>query len=86
MQWFSFIKKHHDANTLHAALGNIDANILSIMKIIGFDNSAAVDRDWIAAYSAPFPTKEDCVGAIEFPLDALLGRVAPYFQEGFRLF
>jgi len=25
------------------------------------------------------------VGAIEFPLDALLGRIAPYIQEGFPL-
>jgi haloalkane dehalogenase len=84
-RWFSFIKKHHDANTLHEVLGNLDTNVLSIMKIIGFENSAVVDRNWIAAYSAPFPTKEDCVGAIEFPLDALLGRVAPYIQEGFPL-
>jgi pimeloyl-ACP methyl ester carboxylesterase len=84
-QWFSFIKKHHDANTLHEVLGNLDTNVLSIMKIMGFENSAAVDRNWIAAYSAPFPTREDCVGAIEFPLDALLGRVAPYIQEGFPL-
>lgn len=25
------------------------------------------------------------MGAIEFPLDALVGRVAPYIQEGFPL-
>jgi cis-3-alkyl-4-acyloxetan-2-one decarboxylase len=55
------------------------------MKIMGFENSAAVDSNWIAAYSAAFPTKDDCVGAIEFPLDAVLGRIAPYIKEGFPL-
>jgi cis-3-alkyl-4-acyloxetan-2-one decarboxylase len=83
--WFSFVKRHHDAGTLHEILGNLDANVLSIMKIMGFENSAAVDSSWIAAYSAPFPTKQDCVGAIEFPLDAVLGRIAPYIREGFPL-
>jgi len=83
--WFKFVKKHHDAKTLHEILGNLDANALSIMKIMGFENSAAVDSNWIAAYSAAFPTKDDCVGAIEFPLDAVLGRIAPYIEEGFPL-
>lgn len=83
--WFQFIKRHHEAGTLHEVLGHLDANILSVMKIIGFENSAAVDDNWIAAYSAPFPTKDDCIGAIEFPLDALLGRIVPYVKEGFSM-
>ncbi len=83
--WFQFIKKHHDSGTLHEVLGHLDVNILSIMKIVGFENSAAVDSNWIAAYGAPFPTKDDCVGAIAFRLDALLGRIAPYVREGFPL-
>ena len=83
--WFQFVKTHHDAKTLHEILGNLDANALSVMKIMGFENSAAVDSNWIAAYSAAFPTKDDCLGAIEFPLDAVLGRIAPYIKEGFPL-
>jgi pimeloyl-ACP methyl ester carboxylesterase len=83
--WFQFVKKHHDAETLHEILGNLDANALSVMKIMGFENSAAIDSNWIAAYSAAFPTKDDCVGAIEFPLDAVLGRIAPYIKEGLPL-
>lgn len=83
--WFQFIKKHHDAGTLHEVLGHLGTNILSIMKIVGFENSAAVDANWIDAYSAPFQTKEECIGAIEFPLDALLGRIEPYVREGFPL-
>jgi pimeloyl-ACP methyl ester carboxylesterase len=83
--WLQFIKKHHETGTLNEVLGHLGSNILSIMKVIGFENSDAVDDNWIAAYSAPFPSKADCVGAIEFPLDALLGRMAPYVREGFPL-
>lgn len=81
--WFKFIKKHHDAGTLREVLGHLDVNVLSIMKIIGFENTAVVDDNWLAAYAAPFPTADDCIGAIEFPLDALLGRILPYVREGF---
>ncbi|MFO1082149.1 MAG: alpha/beta fold hydrolase [Reyranellaceae bacterium] len=83
--WFAFVKKHHDAGTLHEVLGHLDVNVLSIMKLIGFENSAAVDDHWLAAYGAPFATRDDCIGAIEFPLDALLGRILPYVREGFPL-
>jgi pimeloyl-ACP methyl ester carboxylesterase len=83
--WLEFIKKHHEAGTLHEVLGHLDTNVLSVMKILGFENSGAVDANWIAAYSAPFPNKADCIGAIEFPLDALLGRMVPYVREGFPL-
>jgi len=83
--WFQFVKKHHEAGTLHEVLDHLDVNVLSIMKIIGFENSSAVDANWIAAYSAPFPTRDDCIGAIEFPLDVLLGRFLPYVREGFPL-
>jgi pimeloyl-ACP methyl ester carboxylesterase len=52
------------------------------MKIIGFENTAAVDDTWIRAYSAPFETSEECVGAVEFPLDAYRGRIRDYVIEG----
>ena len=83
--WFQFIKKHYDAGTLDEALGHLDAHVLSIMKIVGFQNTAVVDDTWIRAYSTPFPAKEDCIGAIEFPLDILLGRIIPYVKEGLPL-
>jgi pimeloyl-ACP methyl ester carboxylesterase len=83
--WFQFIKSQHDAGKLHEVLGHLGTNILSVMKMIGFEKSAAVDSNWIAAYSAPFPTEDDCLGAIEFPLDALLGRMVPFVKEGFPL-
>lgn len=79
--WFKWIGEHHDAGTLDETLGHLGSNILSVMKIIGFENSAAVDDAWIRAYSAPFPDKASCIGAIEFPLDAYLGRIVPYVME-----
>ncbi len=81
--WFQWIGKHHEAGTLDEVLGNLGSNILSVMKIIGFQNSAAVDQTWIRAYSAPFPDKESCIGGIEFPLDAYLQRIREYMIEGF---
>ncbi len=79
--WFQWIGKHHEAGTLHETLGHLGSNILSVMKIIGFENSAAVDDAWIRAYSAPFPDKESCIGGIEFPLDAYLGRTRDFVFE-----
>ena len=43
--WLEFVKKHHEAGTLHEVLGHLDVNVLSIMKIIGFENSSAVDAN-----------------------------------------
>jgi len=81
--WFQWIGKLHEAGLLHEVLGNLGSTILSVMKIIGFQNSAAVDQTWIRAYSTPFPDKESCIGAIEFPLDAYLQRIREYMIEGF---
>jgi len=71
-QWFQFITQTDFKPTLE----NLKYTVLSIMKLIGFQNSAAIDEDWIKAYSAPFQTKEECLGAIEFPIDASTGRFA----------
>ena len=79
--WFRWIGKHHEAGTLHETLGHLGSNVLSVMKIIGFENSAAVDDTWIRAYSAPFPDKESCIAGIEFPLDAYLGRTRDFVLE-----
>jgi haloalkane dehalogenase len=83
--WFQFVRRHHEAGTLRDLLGHLDVNILSIMKIMGLENLSAVNSDWLAAYGSAFPTVEDSVGAIEFPLDVLLGRIGPYLNEGFPL-
>ncbi len=80
--WFKWIAKHHDAGTLDGILGELGSTILSVMKIIGFENSAAINETWIRAYSAPFPDRAACIGGIEFPLDVHLQRAFPYIMEG----
>ena len=80
--WFKYVKSHYDAGTYHDTVGDLGNHIPSVMKMIGFQNTAQVDDTWVRAYSSPFPTREECIGAIEFPLDALEGRVLAYREEG----
>jgi haloalkane dehalogenase len=83
-QWFQWIEKHDEAGTLPGILGELGSTALSVMKIIGFQNTGAVDDSWIRAYSAPFPDRESCVGAIEFPLDVHYARFQEYVIEGLK--
>lgn len=48
-------------------LGNLGGTILSVLKRIGFERTAHVNETWIRAYASPFPTAQDCIGAIRFP-------------------
>jgi len=81
-EWFKWIAKHYEAGTLDGILGELGSTVLSVMKIVGFENSAAVDQNWIDAYSAPFPDRASCIGAIEFPLDVHLQRIREYIMAG----
>ena len=80
--WFQWIQKHEEAGTLEGILGELGSTVLSVMKIIGFQNSAAVDETWIRAYSAPFPDRASCIGGIQFPLDVHYGRFIEYVLKG----
>ncbi len=80
--WFRWIGGGLENGRTEAVLRNLGSTVLSVMKIIGFENSAAVDDTWIRAYSAPFATPEECIGGHEFPLDAYLGRIRDYTIEG----
>ncbi|MCS5635947.1 MAG: alpha/beta fold hydrolase [Myxococcota bacterium] len=79
--WFQWIEKHEEAGTLQGILGELGSTVLSVMKIIGFQNSAVVNETWIRAYSAPFPDRESCIGAINFPLDVHYQRFLPFLFE-----
>jgi len=80
--WFRWIGGGLENGRTDAVLRHLGSTVLSVMKIIGFENSAAVDDTWIRAYSAPFATPEECIGALEFPLDAHLGRIRDYTIAG----
>ncbi len=79
--WFVWIKAHQEAGTLDGILGELGSTVLSVMKIPGFQNSAAVTDDWLRAYAAPFPDRASCAGAIAFPLDVILGHARPFITE-----
>jgi cis-3-alkyl-4-acyloxetan-2-one decarboxylase len=80
-EWFRWIRRAQEDGSLEEVLGNLGVTILSVMKLLGFENSGAVDQTWIEAYSAHFRTKADCKGAINFPLDFVTGKWAR-FQAG----
>ena len=82
--WFKWIKKHYEGNTLDGILGELSSTFLSVMKIPNFTNNKIIDDNWLNAYSSQFPDRASCLGAINFPLDALLNRIVPFIVEGFK--
>jgi cis-3-alkyl-4-acyloxetan-2-one decarboxylase len=80
-EWFRWIRSAQADGSLEEVLGNLGVTILSVMKLLGFENSAAASQTWIRAYGAHFQSKADCLGAIHFPLDFVTGKWAR-FQAG----
>ena len=57
--WFTLVSV-----SLETVLGQLGFNILSTLKLNGFENHAIVTDAWLAAYGAPFARPADCLGAI----------------------
>ena len=49
---------------LEEVLGHLDYNILSTLKLNGFERNDIINDTWMAAYRAPFPTPGHAAGAI----------------------
>jgi pimeloyl-ACP methyl ester carboxylesterase len=81
-RWFRWIGDGLESGRTEAVLRHLGSTVLSVMQLIGLENTAAVDDTWVRAYAAPFETAEECLGALEFPLDAYLGRIRDYVLEG----
>lgn len=62
--WFQWIVRAQAEGRLETVLGELGYNILSTLKLNGFENHAVIDEHWLAAYAAPFMTPAECVGAI----------------------
>lgn len=45
-------------------LGHLDYNILSTLKLNGFERNEIITDTWLRAYCTPFPTPAHAVGAI----------------------
>tara|TARA_A100001011_G_C14154029_1_gene775272 strand:+ start:81 stop:998 length:918 start_codon:yes stop_codon:yes gene_type:complete len=83
--WFYWIKKHQSEGTLTGVLGELGSSVLSIMQLLGFERLSVVDQNWIKAYSAAFPDRKSCIGAINFPLDISLGHCKDYIIKTLKL-
>ncbi|MBX2874125.1 MAG: alpha/beta fold hydrolase [Saprospiraceae bacterium] len=83
--WFTWVRKTYADGTYQAVMQHIGDNVLSVMKKLYFHNSAAIDEQWMRAYSMPFATVEESKAAIEFPLDVVLDRVSAYVVEGVKM-
>lgn len=73
--WFRFI----NSEAREPVLRNLGHTALSVLKLMGFQDGANVTDDFVRAYSAPFQSPEECIGAVEFPLDIATGRF-PYLD------
>jgi cis-3-alkyl-4-acyloxetan-2-one decarboxylase len=62
--WFQWIVQAEADGTLDLVLGQLGFNILSTLKLNGFENNAIITDTWLDAYAAPFESPSDCLGAI----------------------
>ena len=62
--WFQWILRAEADGTLEDVLGHLDYNILSTLKLNGFERNEIITDAWLAAYRAPFPTPRHAKGAI----------------------
>jgi haloalkane dehalogenase len=62
--WFRWILKAEREGVLEQVLGQLDYNILSTLKLNGFEDHAVITETWLRAYRAPFPTPAHAAGAI----------------------
>ncbi|WP_432240166.1 alpha/beta fold hydrolase [Herbaspirillum robiniae] len=62
--WFQWILKAAGDGSLEQVLGQLGYNILSTLKLNGFENHAVISDAWLQAYGLPFATPAECLGAI----------------------
>jgi haloalkane dehalogenase len=62
--WFQWILHANEEKRLETVLGELGFNILSTLKLNGFENHGLIDDTWLRAYGAHFATPADCAGAI----------------------
>lgn len=72
--WFQWIGKAADDGSLEEVLGRLDYNILSTLKLNGFERNEIITDAWLAAYRAPFPTPQHTIGAIGWAKGFALGK------------
>jgi cis-3-alkyl-4-acyloxetan-2-one decarboxylase len=82
-RWFRWVNQSLADGSYYETMNHLGRHIGEMMGRIGLRNSEAKTETWRRAFGAHFETEADCKGAVEFPLDAVLGRIASYVREGF---
>jgi haloalkane dehalogenase len=62
--WFRWIAQAEAQGRLENVLGELGYNILSTLKLNGFENNALIDDTWLDAYGSGFTDAADCAGVI----------------------
>jgi haloalkane dehalogenase len=62
--WFRWIAEAEGNGSLVPVMEQLGFNILSTLKLNGFENNAIISDSWLAAYGAPFATPAECIGAL----------------------
>jgi haloalkane dehalogenase len=62
--WFQWIAKAESEGRLEGVLGELGFNILSTLKLNGFENHTLITDTWLRAYGSRFVSPADCAGAI----------------------
>ncbi|PMS19020.1 alpha/beta hydrolase [Trinickia dabaoshanensis] len=71
--WFQWIVKAHAQGRLEAVLGELEFNILSTLKLNGFENHDLIGDVWLQAYGSRFSSAAQCLGAIGWAKGFALG-------------
>jgi haloalkane dehalogenase len=69
--WFSMIDDLERRGELEAVLGNLRYLVGGVMMNLGLERREVVTETWRRAYSTPFTTRDECRGAIAFPVEGL---------------
>lgn len=77
--WFQWIVKAESEGRLETVLGELGYNILSTLKLNGFERHALINDTWLQAYGAHFAQPAQCAGAIGWAKGFALG--AHRFEE-----
>ncbi|MBI2515832.1 MAG: alpha/beta fold hydrolase [Opitutae bacterium] len=72
--WFQWIAQAENNGNLEAVLGQLGFNILSTLKLNGFENNALIADTWLSAYGSHFASPADCLGAIGWAKGFATGR------------
>lgn len=79
--WMAFIM----SDDFEPVMSHLGATILSVLDKVGFTRRERITDTWVRAYGAPFPTPEECRGAIQFPRNLRLPETWKYMHEGEQL-